>query len=122
MDDAKSSDENTRLYVIGDIHGRLDLLDRLIATIARDVEEHGPKAIVITLGDYIDRGADSPKADNCFLKHVEIARRSDFSVVNTANFVEYFGSVFINVARVRAVIEHEQPRLHLVRNCRKFLR
>lgn len=59
MDDAKSSDGNTRLYVIGDIHGRLDLLDRLIAAIDRDVEEHGPQAITITLGDYIDRGPDS---------------------------------------------------------------
>ena len=59
MGAATSSDGNTRLYVIGDIHGRLDLLDRLIVAIARDVEEHGPKAITITLGDYIDRGPDS---------------------------------------------------------------
>jgi len=59
MDDAKSPDGNSLLYVIGDIHGRLDLLDRLIAAIDRDVQEHGPKAIVITLGDYIDRGPDS---------------------------------------------------------------
>jgi calcineurin-like phosphoesterase family protein len=48
--------ENARLYVIGDIHGRLDMLDQLICAIHRDVEEHGRGALTVTLGDYIDRG------------------------------------------------------------------
>jgi serine/threonine protein phosphatase 1 len=47
------------LYAIGDIHGRLDLLERAIAAIERDVEEHGPDALTVTLGDYIDRGRES---------------------------------------------------------------
>ncbi|WP_291573451.1 metallophosphoesterase, partial [Bradyrhizobium sp.] len=47
------------MYVIGDIHGRLDLLDRVITAICRDVEEHGSQALTITLGDYIDRGPSS---------------------------------------------------------------
>jgi serine/threonine protein phosphatase 1 len=51
--------ENVRLYVIGDIHGRLDLLDGVIAAIHRDVEEHGSGALTVTLGDYIDRGPAS---------------------------------------------------------------
>ena len=55
--DAKRN--TTRLYVIGDIHGRLDLLDRVIDAIFRDVEEHGPGAMTVTLGDYIDRGPAS---------------------------------------------------------------
>jgi serine/threonine protein phosphatase 1 len=59
MEDAQIPNENTRLYVIGDIHGRLDLLDRAIAAIRRDVEEHGPGALTVTLGDYIDRGPES---------------------------------------------------------------
>lgn len=45
-----------RLYVIGDIHGRLDLLDQLIAAIGRDVEANGAEALTVTVGDYIDRG------------------------------------------------------------------
>ena len=49
----------SRLYVIGDIHGRLDLLERAIAAIGRDVERHGPAALTVTVGDYIDRGPDS---------------------------------------------------------------
>jgi serine/threonine protein phosphatase 1 len=48
-----------RLYVIGDIHGRLDLLDRMIGAIERDVAAHGPGALTVTVGDYIDRGPDS---------------------------------------------------------------
>ena len=52
-------DDETRLYVIGDVHGRLDLLDRVIGAIERDVAEHGDKALTVTLGDYIDRGPHS---------------------------------------------------------------
>lgn len=48
-----------RIYAIGDIHGRLDLLERAIAAIRRDVEEHGPAALTVTVGDYIDRGPQS---------------------------------------------------------------
>ena len=47
------------LYAIGDIHGRLDLLDRMIAAIGRDAEEHGGDCLTVTLGDYIDRGPNS---------------------------------------------------------------
>lgn len=48
-----------RIYAIGDIHGRRDLLDRAIEAIARDVAVHGPAALTVTVGDYIDRGPDS---------------------------------------------------------------
>lgn len=50
---------NTRVYAIGDIHGRLDLLERAVAAIRRDVDAHGPDALTITLGDYVDRGTAS---------------------------------------------------------------
>ena len=59
MEDATIPNENTRLYVIGDIHGRLDLLDRVIAAIQHDVEMHDSHALTVTLGDYIDRGPNS---------------------------------------------------------------
>jgi diadenosine tetraphosphatase ApaH/serine/threonine PP2A family protein phosphatase len=48
-----------RIYAIGDIHGRLDLLERAIVAIGRDVERHGPAAVTVTVGDYIDRGPQS---------------------------------------------------------------
>ncbi len=50
--------EPQRIYAIGDIHGRVDLLRRAIAAIERDVAERGPAALTVTLGDYIDRGPD----------------------------------------------------------------
>jgi serine/threonine protein phosphatase 1 len=50
----------TRVYAIGDIHGRLDLLLRLHDTIRRDAETSGAaRRIAVYLGDYIDRGPDS---------------------------------------------------------------
>jgi serine/threonine protein phosphatase 1 len=52
-------EKSERIYAIGDIHGRLDLLERAITAIERDVEEHGPAALTVTLGDYVDRGPDS---------------------------------------------------------------
>jgi diadenosine tetraphosphatase ApaH/serine/threonine PP2A family protein phosphatase len=52
--------EPERLYVIGDIHGRSDLLDRLTAEIVRDLEALPvASALTVTLGDYVDRGPDS---------------------------------------------------------------
>jgi serine/threonine protein phosphatase 1 len=59
MEDLKIPNENSRLYAIGDIHGRLDLLERAIAAIERDVAEHGADALTVTLGDYVDRGPKS---------------------------------------------------------------
>ena len=52
--------EPDRLYVIGDIHGRSDLLDRMVIEISRDLEARPVgAALTVTLGDYVDRGADS---------------------------------------------------------------
>jgi serine/threonine protein phosphatase 1 len=50
---------DTRLYVIGDIHGRLDLLERMIDLVNLDIGSYGPHSLIVTLGDYIDRGPDS---------------------------------------------------------------
>ena len=50
----------SRVYVIGDIHGRSDLLDRMVVQISRDLEMNPVSgSVTITLGDYIDRGPDS---------------------------------------------------------------
>lgn len=50
----------TRVYAVGDIHGRLDLFDALIAAIEADDKRRAPaQTTVVLLGDLIDRGADS---------------------------------------------------------------
>lgn len=51
-----------RVYAIGDVHGRLDLLERMIAIIKRDHAARLPVPTrIILLGDLIDRGPDSAK-------------------------------------------------------------
>src|SRR4051794_6971527 len=58
--DAGTLDDDQRLYVIGDIHGRADLLDQIAQAIDRDLTDNPAKAATtITLGDYMDRGPDS---------------------------------------------------------------
>lgn len=49
-----------RVYAIGDIHGRLDLLDALLAMVDADNRARAPTRVTfIFLGDLIDRGPDS---------------------------------------------------------------
>src|SRR5436190_5158508 len=55
-----STPRGYRAYAVGDIHGRLDLLDRLLAAIEQDLERRpARKALLVFLGDLIDRGPDS---------------------------------------------------------------
>lgn len=49
-----------RAYVIGDVHGRLDLLDQLLGKIETDHAARPPaKTTIVFLGDLIDRGPQS---------------------------------------------------------------
>jgi serine/threonine protein phosphatase 1 len=57
---AASLPRSTRVYAVGDIHGRADLLDETIARIDEDLDRRPVKhAIEVYLGDYVDRGPDS---------------------------------------------------------------
>lgn len=49
------------VYAVGDIHGRLDLLDALLDIIAADVAALAPRErpVLVFVGDYIDRGPAS---------------------------------------------------------------
>lgn len=50
----------TRIYAIGDLHGRLDLLDDMHDLIRDDARlARGRRTVVVYLGDYIDRGPHS---------------------------------------------------------------
>jgi serine/threonine protein phosphatase 1 len=49
-----------RVYAVGDIHGRVDLLDAVLKRIETDSEKNPiPVAIEVYLGDYVDRGPAS---------------------------------------------------------------
>ncbi len=48
------------VWAVGDIHGRNDLLAPLVAEMRADIDRSAPrKAVVIFLGDYVDRGPAS---------------------------------------------------------------
>src|SRR5581483_4406104 len=49
-----------RAYAVGDIHGRLDLLQALLRRVEEDIASRKPKkTYIVFLGDLIDRGPDS---------------------------------------------------------------
>jgi serine/threonine protein phosphatase 1 len=58
---AASVPPGQRIYAIGDVHGRLDLLDQMLRMIRLDDGERPPveQRTLIFLGDYVDRGPDS---------------------------------------------------------------
>lgn len=52
--------DGVRVYAIGDVHGRTDLLGRQLAQIESDEKRYPcERSIIVLLGDYIDRGPDS---------------------------------------------------------------
>lgn len=52
--------EGTRIYAIGDVHGRADLLDKVLSRIDAHVATHPiARPVHLFVGDYIDRGPAS---------------------------------------------------------------
>lgn len=74
----------TRIYAIGDLHGRLDLLDEMHLLIRHDAQS-GPQAavpgqrlVVVYLGDYIDRG---PRSKGVIERLLDNPMAPDFETV-----------------------------------------
>src|SRR3954467_14220382 len=58
--ESASVPDGIRIYAVGDIHGRADLLVGLFSLIDADLNAHPiSRPIQVFLGDYIDRGPDS---------------------------------------------------------------
>jgi len=59
-----------RIYAIGDIHGRLDLLNELLARISGDIALRPTvRPLYVFLGDYIDRGTSSRETIDRLIEH-----------------------------------------------------
>jgi serine/threonine protein phosphatase 1 len=59
-----------RIYAIGDIHGRLDLLDKLLELVKCDLALHpAVRPVYLFLGDYIDRGPASRATIDRLIAH-----------------------------------------------------
>lgn len=65
-----------RLYVFGDIHGRLDLLKQLFEKIDADKKKSSVRVKKIFLGDYIDRGLQSRQTLDFLLAQMETDEES----------------------------------------------
>ncbi|MHA1529258.1 MAG: metallophosphoesterase [Alphaproteobacteria bacterium] len=76
-----------RLYAIGDVHGRADLLADMHLRIARDLARR-PVADwrAIHLGDYVDRGPDSARALGLLLDY-QRGGHADFLIGNHDRFL-----------------------------------
>ena len=58
-----STTDGALVYAIGDVHGCYDLMKALLADIAADyaARADGRRPVLVFLGDYVDRGPQSPK-------------------------------------------------------------
>ena len=61
-----------RIYAVGDIHGRFDLLDELLARIGDDMSSRPTaRSVSVFLGDYLDRGPSSRETIDRLIAHAE---------------------------------------------------
>ncbi|MBI5069613.1 MAG: serine/threonine protein phosphatase [Deltaproteobacteria bacterium] len=52
--------EGAVVYAVGDVHGRIDLLEELLAGVVADAAWHpARRRVLVMLGDYVSRGLDS---------------------------------------------------------------
>ena len=87
----------TRIYAVGDIHGRADLLTRLHQQIKDDVAAAPVRRkLLIHLGDYVDRGEDSRRVIEMLLDYP----LPGFDIVNLCGNHEEMMLAFLDDASV----------------------
>lgn len=111
-----------RIYAIGDVHGRVDLLRALHARIMADARRSSAKSMVVVyLGDYIDRGSSSREVIDLLLdeplpgfqsvhlrgnhEQVLLNFRHDISVA--PNWLQYGGDATLQSYRVASPVSGE---------------
>jgi serine/threonine protein phosphatase 1 len=78
--------DGIRIYAVGDVHGRADLLEAVLARIDADLAAYPiEQSVQVFLGDYIDRGPYSREV----LDHLIIRRRQHQMVYLTGNHENY---------------------------------
>ena len=94
--------EGVRVYAVGDVHGRLDLLDAVFARIDEDLRgKPADRPVQVLVGDYIDRGPDSRGVVSRLLE-----RRREHELVCLMGNHESFLLAFL---RDPAVLRHWLP-------------
>lgn len=83
--------DGVRVYAVGDVHGRADLLKQLFLGIDADLAAHPvPEVIHVFLGDYIDRGRASRDVLDLLIERGRQYRLSVFLKGNHEAFLETF--------------------------------
>jgi serine/threonine protein phosphatase 1 len=97
------------LYVIGDIHGQMEMLEVALARIAAD---GGADAPMVSLGDLVDRGPDSRAVIDTLLTGQASGR--DWTVLKGNHdrmFQNYIEDARLHDARVVSGVDWLNPRL-----------
>jgi serine/threonine protein phosphatase 1 len=82
----------TRIYAVGDVHGRADLLQALFTRIDADLQAYPiAQSVQVFLGDYIDRGPQSRRVLDLL-----IARRRKHVMLCLKGNHETFAAQFLN--------------------------
>ena len=82
--------EGLRIYVVGDIHGRADLLAQVFSRIDADLAQYpAARAIEVFLGDYVDRGPESRQVIDLLMKRGQ-SREAVFLKGNHETFIFEF--------------------------------
>ena len=98
-----STPEGERWYVIGDVHGRCDLLDALVSAVDSDDAARAPaKSTVVMLGDLVDRG---PESAGVVAVVRAWQRRRDVRVL-AGNHEEMFLDSFDDLEMLRHFLRH----------------
>ncbi len=75
--------DHLRIYAVGDIHGRADLLAELVELIKADASSHAAvENRLVFLGDYVDRGPDSHGVIKLLLHDVPVGMTAQFLMGN----------------------------------------
>lgn len=83
--------ENTRIYAVGDIHGRYDLLQILHERIILDaVTAKNMRKVIIYIGDYVDRGPQSKQVIDSFANNPMAGFEQVFIKGNHENVMQEF--------------------------------
>ena len=95
--------DGQRAYAVGDIHGRLDLFNALIAAMEADDAAAAPaRTTMILLGDLVDRGADSA---GVLARAREWQQQREVRIL-AGNHEEMFLKSFASVDMLRHFLRH----------------
>jgi serine/threonine protein phosphatase 1 len=85
--------ERARIYAVGDIHGRVDLLDETLARVDADLAIYPDcDPIHIFLGDYIDRGPSSRAVIDRLIERMETHHTICLKGNHESYMVDFLGS------------------------------